>query len=495
MDHKPEDDSSIIISERVTINGTLIPLTFYSDGTLRWRDGGVEKCLSLEKEVLGVSVQGSRIILKCAVVKGGVGGGILCCSPNEGLVRNSFVFGASSQDSLQLWFQKLREFIDSLGRPKRLFILVNPYGGKKSALKIYFDTVQPLLEDAEIQFTLQETKYQLHAKELAYGLDLTKYDGVVCVSGDGILVEVVNGLLQRDDWDTAIKMPIGVIPAGTGNGMAKSLLDLVGDPCSACNATVAIIRGHKTSLDVATISQGKTRFFSVLMLAWGLVADIDIESEIWRWMGGARLDLYALKRIFQLRKYNGRIHFVPASDYEDYTEKISQEVSSTLDVPFCSSSKKQTDALESGYMGPNIALENMNWRTIEGPFISVWIQNVPWGSEGSMPAPSAKFSDGCLDVILIKDCPKLSLLSIMPELSNGNHVKSPHVLYFKVKSFILEPGSRTKDPTKGGIIDSDGEVLARGNGTYKCDEKSLMSYDNIQITIDQSLATLFCPPL
>lgn len=35
-----------------------------------------------------------------------------------------------------------------------------------------------------------ETKYQLHAKEVIRNLDLSKYDGVVCVSGDGILVEV-----------------------------------------------------------------------------------------------------------------------------------------------------------------------------------------------------------------------------------------------------------------------------------------------------------------
>ncbi|KNA10376.1 hypothetical protein SOVF_144790 [Spinacia oleracea] len=492
---KSEEETLIIHSESVTLNGTLIPLTFNSDGTLRWVDGGNEKCFSLEKEVLGVSMEDSRIILKCAVKNSGSGGGILYCSPTEDLVRKSLVLESSSQESLQIWFRKLREFIDSLGRPKRLYILVNPYGGKKSASKIFVETMQPLLEDAEIQFTLQETKYQLHAKELACELDLTKYDGVVCVSGDGILVEVVNGLLQRDDWDTAIKMPIGVIPAGTGNGVAKSLLDSVGDPCTVVNATVAIIRGHKTSLDVATISQGKTRFYSVLMLAWGLVADIDIESEVWRWMGGARLDLYAVKRILQLRKYNGRVHFVPAPDFEDYTEKISHKVTSVQDVPFCSSSKKQTNAQESGYLGPNVDLENMNWQTIEGPFISVWIQNVPWGSESSKPAPSAKFSDGYLDVILMKDCPKLGLLSILTSLSNGDHVKSPHVLYFKVKSFILEPGSRTKDSTKGGIIDSDGEVLARGNGTYKCDEKTLMSYGNLQITIDQGLATLFCPPL
>lgn len=41
-------------------------------------------------------------------------------------------------------------------------------------------------------FTLifPETKYQLHAKEVVQSLDLGKYDGIVCVSGDGILVEV-----------------------------------------------------------------------------------------------------------------------------------------------------------------------------------------------------------------------------------------------------------------------------------------------------------------
>ena len=64
----------------------------------------------------------------------------------------------------------------------------------------------------------------------------------------------------------------------------------------------------------------------------------------------------------------------------------------------------------------------------------------------------------------------------------------------QVKAFVLEPGTPVKDSTRGGIIDCDGEVLARGNGTYKCDQKSLMSYDSLQITVDQALATLFSPP-
>jgi sphingosine kinase len=60
-----------------------------------------------------------------------------------------------------------------------------------------------------------ETKYQLHAKEIVRSMDVSKYDGIVCVSGDGILVEVVNGLLEREDWKTAIKLPIGMVPAGS----------------------------------------------------------------------------------------------------------------------------------------------------------------------------------------------------------------------------------------------------------------------------------------
>lgn len=35
-----------------------------------------------------------------------------------------------------------------------------------------------------------ETKHRLHAQEIAQSLDVRKYDGIVCVSGDGILVEV-----------------------------------------------------------------------------------------------------------------------------------------------------------------------------------------------------------------------------------------------------------------------------------------------------------------
>ncbi|KAM7254909.1 hypothetical protein ACFE04_020150 [Oxalis oulophora] len=487
-----QQQEEAILSERVIINGVTTPLTLTADGRLTWSEvEGIQRHLIVEKEVLGFTTEGPRVKVKAAVDRSDAA---CCLGPTSGrfgggLVRRiDFVFEPLTVESKRAWSQNLTEYIDSLGRPKKLFVFVNPFGGKKSGRKLFLEDVKPFLEDADIQYSLQETKYQLHAKEVVNSLDLDNYDAIICVSGDGTLVEIVNGLLQRDDWSTAIKMPIGIVPAGTGNGMVKSLLDSVGLPCTPSHATMAIIRGHKRSLDVATIKQGETKFFSVLMLAWGLIADIDIESEKYRWMGKARIEFYALQRVIRLRYYTGRISFVPAPGFEQYGEPTSYR-----DTPIPSRQEQAIDSQLRGYQGPHVNLEKLEWRTINGPFVSIWLHNVPWGAENTMAAPDAKFSDGYLDLIMMKDCSKLAMLSCMSEMESGGHVKSPHVTYLKVKAFILEPGACLHDPAREGIIDSDGEVLARGKGTYKCELKTLMSYDTLQITMDQGLATLFTP--
>lgn len=182
---KPIITAAPILSDRVRVNGVETPVTFTAEeGILRWS----ENRLSIAKEVLGITVEDSKI--KIRAIKEKDDGGIICCGGNtKGTVRRSYNLEMLTEDSLRIWSQKLQEFIDSLGRPKRLFVLVNPYGGKRSASKIFIDSVKPLLDDANIDYTVQETKYQLHAKEVAKSLDILRFDGVVCVSGDGILVE------------------------------------------------------------------------------------------------------------------------------------------------------------------------------------------------------------------------------------------------------------------------------------------------------------------
>ncbi|KAM0943936.1 putative sphingosine kinase [Dioscorea sansibarensis] len=477
----------LMLRERIRVDGAAAQASFNaSTGELCWQSGaGVNWCLMMESEVLGFKTKGVKIIVK-AFVFSSKGASLGASGGKRARTRKDFVLEMPSEQCAMIWSDKFGDLINSFGRPRRLFIILNPYGGKRCALKIFRNEVRPLLEASDVLYTLQETSYQLHARDIAHKLDLLKHDGIVCVSGDGVLVEVVNGLLQRKDWDTAVKVPLGIIPAGTGNGMAKSLLDSAGDSLLC----------HRRSLDVTTVQQEEARFFSVLMLTWGFVADVDIESEKYRWMGSARFDFYSFLRVVNMRKYHGNVQFVPASGYEVYGESMDWNESCKDEVPEQTCGVAARRVQQCGYTGPKITLEDLEWKSVNGPFILVWLNNVPWSGEDVMPAPEAKFSDGFLDVVIVKDCPKAALLSLMLKMNDGSHVKSRYVMYLKVKAFRLRPGQRVGNPGKGGIIDSDGEVIARGEGTYECSqqERELMTYGPpIQMTVDKGLATIFSP--
>ncbi|KAG6470563.1 sphingoid long-chain bases kinase 1-like [Zingiber officinale] len=59
-----------------------------------------------------------------------------------------------------------------------------------------------------------KTEYAGHARELASTIEINTYpNGIVCVGGDGIVNEVLNGLLSRDKQKDALSIPIGIIPA------------------------------------------------------------------------------------------------------------------------------------------------------------------------------------------------------------------------------------------------------------------------------------------
>jgi hypothetical protein len=56
--------------------------------------------------------------------------------------------------------------------------------------------------------------------------------------------------MQRADWAAAIRMPIGVIPGGSGNAMARSVKMI--DPVAA---TLAVIKRHTVALDLLSVRQ------------------------------------------------------------------------------------------------------------------------------------------------------------------------------------------------------------------------------------------------
>lgn len=63
-----------------------------------------------------------------------------------------------------------------------------------------------------INASKQILEHSNYAKEFVKTLKLDDYRGILVISGDGLVYEIINGLMERPDWQTAIKTPLGHIP-------------------------------------------------------------------------------------------------------------------------------------------------------------------------------------------------------------------------------------------------------------------------------------------
>ncbi|KAJ2611774.1 Sphingosine kinase 1 [Coemansia sp. RSA 1365] len=229
---------------------------------------------------------------------------------------DTWTFMVGSEEEGATWISLLRFAI----KPKpadedtSVLVLLNPVSGKQKSLKIFETVVKPIFEIGCTPYTLKVTKLPNYAHELVKTEDLSKYSAIVAVSGDGLLHEILNGLLLRPDWAKYRNVPLGIIPTGSGNGLAKSL-DIIWPE----QAAVAILKAQSRPIDIMSVMQASGRTeYCFLSVTWGLLADIDIESERMRWAGAARFDLYGTLRIMNMRFYGGRLHYLPmANDEED----------------------------------------------------------------------------------------------------------------------------------------------------------------------------------
>ena len=101
------------------------------------------------------------------------------------------------------------------------------------------------------------------------------------MSGDGIVHEVVNAILHRPD-SASFNVPVGVIPAGSSNGLAKAICDSANEECNPLICAYFCVKGQTTDIDlmeIETISSA-TKIYSFLAIAYGFIADVDLESEV-----------------------------------------------------------------------------------------------------------------------------------------------------------------------------------------------------------------------
>lgn len=192
-------------------------------------------------------------------------------------------------------------------------VLVNPKSGKQQAHSIYTAVVAPMLAQADIEHEMVVTMRMQHAKDMIYALDVEAWDGVVAIGGDGLLSDVINGLFSRDPENqrALLELPVAIVNGGTGNGFFSSLLHRQNEAFNPISATFLLLKAKSTlpaDLSLVETADGQ-RHISFLSLSFGLIADVDLESEVIRWTGALRMDLFSLYAIFRSRTYRARLSF------------------------------------------------------------------------------------------------------------------------------------------------------------------------------------------
>ena len=83
-----------------------------------------------------------------------------------------------------------------------------------------------ILLEANLLITEKFTQKEKDAYETVLNLGINDYDGIINCSGDGILHEIINGIMHKKDRDIFLnRIIVSAIPGGSANGFSKAISD------------------------------------------------------------------------------------------------------------------------------------------------------------------------------------------------------------------------------------------------------------------------------
>ncbi|OZJ06779.1 hypothetical protein BZG36_00408 [Bifiguratus adelaidae] len=227
----------------------------------------------------------------------------------------TFQLEVLERDKSLKWCQAVMKSAYRDSRPgKRFLVLINPFSGQGKAKDIWNQRVKAVFDAAEANCEVIYTTHANHAAEIALDFDLAQYNAVVTVSGDGIIHELINGILKRPDGrEVAKRLPIGPVPGGTGNALVVSLLghEAGADPVVAA---VQVIKGRGMDMDICSITYAQDHYYSFLTQNYGITAYADLATEGLRWLGDTRTTLGVLKEIVANSSYGAKIQLDVVKD-------------------------------------------------------------------------------------------------------------------------------------------------------------------------------------
>lgn len=399
------------------------------EDALIWWQQGQQMSIALA-DVVGVSQETSppTPFLKKETgvnleVKKNSRGFVISAYPGKGGKRklHKYYLLAENEEGRSRWLEAINQRLGHVAQ-RRLLVVINPTSGKKKALTIW-QQVSVLFDASYISYQVVISQGVEQIRDMLNRLDISQIDGVVIIGGDGTVYEVINGLYKADK-----KLPLGIIPGGTGNGLCKSLLEMSGEAYEAINAAFVVAKGKLKPIDLVLTTQDKKRSYSLLSLSWGLVSDVDIESNGLRFLGDLKNDIYALLRIINLRYYPGRLSFIPP---DQDTKQV-----------------------------------------IEDDFVLVWTMNAKWTAHNMIVAPSGSLTNGEMDILLVRrGVSRWQLLRAFLLIGKGKHIDLKGIECYRAKSLKLEPLNSK------GILAVDGEQV---------------EYKEITMEVKSAGATVYC---
>ncbi|MBC7724958.1 MAG: diacylglycerol kinase [Burkholderiaceae bacterium] len=219
-------------------------------------------------------------------------------------------------------------------------------------------------------------------------------DALVVVGGDG-MVSLGVGLVATTG------VPLGIVPSGTGNDMARGLGIPIGDADAAIGALLAALGRTPRTIDVGVArgAGGDIRYF-VSVFSGGFDAAVNERANrMRRPRGKSRYTLAILRELVTLRPIRYRL---------------------TL------------DGVEESRSAILVAVAN----------------NVSFGG-GMRVAPDALLDDGLFDVVTLDPVGRVGLLRIFPTVFAGTHIRDPRV--------TVRRASRVRIESPGVVAYADGE--------------------------------------
>ena len=269
---------------------------------------------------------------------------------------------------------------------------------------------------AEVELLCEESYGALAARvadAVAGGVD-----ALVVVGGDGMVHLGVNALaavpaVAVTDGDApagasagssgvAAGTPLGIIPTGTGNDLARMLELPRHDIPAAVERVLAALGSGGRRIDAGrAVSAGRTHWFAGVLSA-GFDAAVNERANAWRWpRGQSRYNLAILRELAGFTAI-------------DYTLTVDGE------------------RRRQGAMLVSVA----NGRSMGG---------------GMAIAPEASLEDGLLDLFVVHPLSRAALLAVFPKVFTGRHVGHPAVELRRVRRVVLE--------ADGVVAYADGERL------------------------------------